>query len=198
MREAAERQGFLGGGSGVRGGGRARVAGLAPPPASARESARLPGPPGGAAGAPPSWPDAPPSWPDAPRPSSQPHFDDMFGVSFRVGARGAAGRGRGRPTGSRAGSAGEAQGVGRAGPRGAGSGAGPRGARAAWGGGERGAAALPRSRRRWLGSDPGRAGGAGGGAGLGAGARAQPSGCIEWPGRLRLPWRVLVCPEALR
>lgn len=44
--------GFLGRGSGVRGGDRARVAGLAPLPASARESARLPSPPGGAAGAP--------------------------------------------------------------------------------------------------------------------------------------------------
>ncbi|XP_035945117.2 NADH-cytochrome b5 reductase 2 isoform X2 [Halichoerus grypus] len=65
-----------GGGSGVRGRGGTRVAGLAPLPASARASARLPGPPGGAA-------DAPTSRPDAPRPSRQPHFDDMFGVSFR-------------------------------------------------------------------------------------------------------------------
>lgn len=175
-----------GGGSGEQGGvtrgavcrsRRARVAVLAPFPAPARASARLPGPPGGAAG-------PPASRPDAPRPGSQWHFDDMFGVSLRVGARGAAGKGRGSPTGSGVGWAGEAEvegeaegkGGGRAGPRGAGSGAARAATRQAWRRGKRGPAALVRSRPGAGGA--GRGAGLGGlGAGLGEGAIARASGC---------------------
>lgn len=154
-------------GGGGCGRGPARVAVLAPLPASARASARLPGPPGGAAG-------APASRPDASRPGSQRHFDDMFGVSLRVGARGAPGKGRGSPTGSGAAWAGEAEakGGGRAGPRGAGSGAAGAATRQAWRHGKRGQAALVWSRPGRLGSGQGlaeRAAGRGWGWGWGKG-----------------------------